>query len=87
MDDVKGLADEIEREMMTWRGANGGVYTIRACAFAIAQKMASRLESARSAEPVACCLITGNPVGTDTWQLGYGCKCANCAPAPEAPDV
>ena len=51
--DEKGLADEIEREMMTWRGANGGVYTIRACAFAIAQRMASRLLSARSAEPVA----------------------------------
>ena len=51
--DEKGLADEIEREMMTMRGATGGVYTIRACAFAIAQKMASRLEAARSAEPVA----------------------------------
>lgn len=32
------LANEIEREMMAWRGANGGIYTIRACAFAIAQK-------------------------------------------------
>ncbi|MEZ2410585.1 hypothetical protein AB6806_27690 [Bosea sp. RCC_152_1] len=34
------LADEVEREMMSWRGANGGVFTLRACAFAIAQKVA-----------------------------------------------
>lgn len=24
------------------------------------------------------CLITGNPVGTDTWQVGQECPCDNC---------
>lgn len=46
------MVDEIEREIMTWRGANGGVYTIRACAVAVAQKMASRLEALEAPAPV-----------------------------------
>ena len=39
--EVVALANEIEREMMAWREANEGIYTIRACAFAVAQKVAA----------------------------------------------
>lgn len=35
--ELKGLTDEIERELMAWRGANGGVFTLRAAAVAVAQ--------------------------------------------------
>ena len=24
------------------------------------------------------CKVTGNPVGTDTWRVGYECRCAPC---------
>lgn len=29
------------------------------------------------------CLITGNPVGTDTWKIGYSCQCQICQTASE----
>lgn len=44
-----------------------------------------------AAKPVAetHCLVTGNPVGTDTWQVGHPCRCANCSTLakPVAGDV
>ena len=33
---------------------------------------------------VVRCLATGNPVGTDTWQVGRPCRCANCAPLSQS---
>ena len=29
-------------------------------------------------EPVLRCEITGNPCGTDTWEINYSCQCKNC---------
>jgi len=33
---------------------------------------------------VVRCLATGNPVGTDTWQVGRPCRCANCLPLSQS---
>lgn len=40
------LADIIEREMMSWRGANGGIYTIHACALGISIAIRSSIARA-----------------------------------------
>lgn len=28
--------------------------------------------------PILRCEITGNPCGTDTWEINHPCKCKNC---------
>lgn len=73
---VKSLADEIEREMMAWRGANGGIYTIRACAFAIAQKVSAMLDAAPDLEngPAVLADAHTNPPLSDLSSLRKGAE-------------
>jgi len=40
------IVNEVERELMAWRGANGGVFTLRAAAVAIAQKIPALIRPA-----------------------------------------
>ena len=39
----------------------------------------SQIEPKPAATLPLRCLVTGNPVGTDTWEVGRPCACRNCA--------
>lgn len=75
---VKPLADEIEREMMAWRGENGGIYAIRASAFAIAQKVSAMLQVAPALEngPAVLADAHTNPPLSDLSSLRKGAEVA-----------
>jgi hypothetical protein len=52
-EEIARLADEIERELYSWRGSNDGVYTLRAASFGIAQKVLALLQPALERARVA----------------------------------
>jgi len=43
-------------------------------------------ESCNPPVPVFRCEITGNPCGTDTWEINHPCQCKNCQAYINDPD-
>ncbi len=81
-DEVLVERDEAFENMLAWMSMNAPynhMMTLKA-------RLAA-LSVSTPPEAEARCLVTGNPVGTDTRQVGYPCRCANCTASPLPPET